>query len=34
MEKGNLVAWLLSLEPTPQDNKPELGKEYDFLLPK
>jgi hypothetical protein len=31
-EKGNLLAWLLSLTPGRMDNKPELGKEYDFLL--
>jgi hypothetical protein len=34
LEKGNLITWLLSLERTAQDNKPELGKEYDFLLTK
>jgi len=31
-EKGNLLAWVLSLERSALDNKPELGKEYDFLL--
>jgi len=31
-EKGNLLAWVLSLERSTMDNKPELGKEYDFLL--
>jgi hypothetical protein len=31
-EKGNLLAWLLSLPRGEMDNKPELGKEYYFLL--
>ena len=31
-EKANLLAWILSLQRSPLDNKPELGKEYDFLL--
>lgn len=32
VEKGNLLAWVLSLERGAMDNKPELGKEYDWLL--
>ncbi len=32
VEKGNLLAWLLSLQRGEMDNKPELGKEYDWLL--
>ncbi len=32
VEKGNLLTWLLSLQPGALDNKPELAKEYDFLL--
>ncbi len=31
-EKGNLLAWILSLERSALDNKPELGKEYEWLL--
>ena len=31
-EKANLLAWILSLQRSALDNKPELGKEYDFLL--
>jgi hypothetical protein len=32
VEKGNLLAWVLSLERSALDNKPDMGKEYDFLL--
>lgn len=32
VEKGNLVFWLLSLERGDHDNKPDVEKEYDFLL--
>jgi len=32
VEKGNLLAWILSLERGALDNKPELGKEYEWLL--
>lgn len=32
VEKGNLLTWLLSLQPGDLDNKPELAKEYEFLL--
>jgi hypothetical protein len=32
VEKGNLLAWLLSLQRGEMDNKPELGKEYEWLL--
>lgn len=32
VEKGNLLAWLLSLQRGDLDNKPDMGKEYDFLL--
>jgi len=31
-EKANLLTWILSLQRSALDNKPELGKEYDFLL--
>ena len=32
VEKGNLLAWLLGFERSDLDNKPELGKEYEWLL--
>ncbi len=32
VEKGNLLAWVLSLERSALDNKPELGKEYEWLI--
>ncbi len=32
VEKGNLLAWLLSFDRSDLDNKPELGKEYEWLL--
>lgn len=32
VEKGNLLAWLLSLQRGEMDNKPDLGKEYEWLL--
>jgi len=32
VEKGNLLAWLLSLPPGEMDNTPEVGKEYELLL--
>ena len=32
IEKGNVLAWLLSFERSDLDNKPELGKEYEWLL--
>ncbi len=32
VEKGNLLAWILSLERGALDSKPELGKEYEWLL--
>ena len=32
VEKGNLLAWLLSLERSALDNKAELGKEYEWLI--
>ena len=31
VEKGNLLAWLLGLDRSDMDNKPELGKEYEWL---
>jgi len=32
VEKGNLLTWLLSLQPGDLDNKPELAEEYQWLL--
>lgn len=32
VEKGNLIAWLLGFDRSYLDNKPELGKEYDWLI--
>jgi hypothetical protein len=32
VEKGNLLAWLLSFGRSDMDNRPELGKEYEWLL--
>ncbi len=30
-EKGDLIAWLLTFEPSAHDNKPAVGKEYEWL---
>jgi hypothetical protein len=32
VEKGNLLTWLLGFDRSDLDNKPELGKEYEWLL--